>query len=163
MIVRGLTNSDRERIRKKRAEGHCSDKDEAEIKKTPKGRVMLRWRCISSAGDITMSAVLNMRDDTFMCEAIKSDEARPGGIGRIYSPCFCLYSFSITSYLHFFCCSVCVWFLSAQLTLSPQIILLFISQPCRKLIQKKNAENSFLIQPYRTPLSPFFIFFSLRS
>lgn len=39
---------------------------------------------------ITMSAVPNIRDDTLMCEAIKSDEARAGGIVRIYSLCPCV-------------------------------------------------------------------------
>lgn len=65
------------------------------------GGVMLPWWCITSAGDITMSAVLNMRDDTFMCEAIKSDEVRPGGIGRIYSLCFSSISFTLTPFPYF--------------------------------------------------------------
>lgn len=62
---------------------------------------MLPWWCITSAGDITMSAVLNMRDDTFMCEAIKSDEVRPGGIGGIYSLCFSSITSTLTSFLYF--------------------------------------------------------------
>lgn len=59
----------------KRREGHHGDKDETKIKKTQRGGVMLRWRCITSAGDFTMSAVSNMRDDTFTCEVIKRNEA----------------------------------------------------------------------------------------
>lgn len=61
---------------------------------------MLHWWRITSAGDITMSAVLNIRDDTFMCEAIKSDEARLGGIGRIYRLCLSLTLFPLTSFHH---------------------------------------------------------------
>lgn len=55
---------------------------------------MLHWWCITSAGNITMSAVLSVRNDTFMCEAIKSDEVRPGGIGRIYNLCISLLTLS---------------------------------------------------------------------
>lgn len=76
---------------------------------------MLYWWCITSAGDITIGAVLNMRNDTFMFGAIKSDEARPGGIDRIYSLYLCN-SFPQTSsllllflwfYLHYstLCCT----------------------------------------------------------
>lgn len=61
-----------------------------------------RWR-ITSAGDITMSAVLNMKDDTFMCEAIKSDEARPGGIGRIHSLSLTLFPPDIIPLSRFLC------------------------------------------------------------
>lgn len=43
---------------------------------------MLRWRCITPAGDITMSAVSNMRDDSFIREAIKSNQAGPEEKGR---------------------------------------------------------------------------------
>lgn len=69
---------------------------------------MLQQRRITSAGDITMSTVLNMRDDTFMREAIKRDEARPGGI---YSLCLSVYNsvphdiippfISLCAFLHF--------------------------------------------------------------
>ena len=57
----------------RRPKGHRGDKDKAEIRQTgrERERVMLHRWCITSAGDITMSAVLNMRDGTFMCEAIK--------------------------------------------------------------------------------------------
>lgn len=92
MIERGLEKQ-RQRERRsgsERPDGHLGGKDKAEIRKIGRERVMLHWWCITSAGDITMSAVLNMRDDTFMCEAIKNDEARPGGIGRIYSVCVSL-------------------------------------------------------------------------
>lgn len=93
----GEKENDRERVGKadsgsgnERPKGHRGDKDKAEIREMERERVMLHRWGITSAGDITMSAVLNMRDDTFMCEAIKNDEARPGGIGRIYSLClFC--------------------------------------------------------------------------
>lgn len=69
----------------KRPEGHHDDKNETKKKRLREGVVMLRWRCITSAGDITMSAVSNMRDDIFMCEAIKSNEAGQEGIGKIHS------------------------------------------------------------------------------
>lgn len=76
---------------------------------------MLHWWCITSAGDITMSTVLNMRDGTFMCEAIKSDEARPGGIGRKYiQPLFLSNSFPLTSFHHLYHC----FFSTAHLTSS---------------------------------------------
>lgn len=79
--------------KKKRPEGHHGDKNKRKInkKRLREGGVMLRWRCITSAGDITMSAVSNMRDDTFMCEAIKSNEAGQEGIGKIHSLCFPLF------------------------------------------------------------------------
>lgn len=52
-------------------------------------------RCyITSAGNIIMSIVLTMRDDNFLCEVIKRDEAGPGAI---YSPSLSL--FPMTSFL----------------------------------------------------------------
>lgn len=40
----------------KRPKGFC-DKDKAQIRKIRRGAVMLHWWCITSAGNITMSAV----------------------------------------------------------------------------------------------------------
>ena len=52
-----------------------------------------------------MSAVLNMIDDTFMCGAIKSDEARLGGRGRsrIYSFYLSITLHPLTLFLYFSC------------------------------------------------------------
>lgn len=98
MIERGLEKQ--RGSGSERPKGHHGDKDKAEIREAGGEGVMLHWWCITSAGDITMSAVLDMRDDTFMCEAIKSDEARPGGIGRIYSRCLYLTLSHLTSFFH---------------------------------------------------------------
>ncbi len=119
MIAWGLEKAER-RSGSERPKGHCDDKDKTEIRETERESVMFnRWR-ITSAGDITMSAVLNMKDDTFMCEAIKCDEARPGGIGRIYS-----LSLTLSPPTSFLCLSFFVSFSTAQLTSSPCILLPF--------------------------------------
>lgn len=121
--------NDSERVGKaqtERGSGKTDHKATVVIKmrrtKTEREGVMLHWRCITSAGDITKSAVLNIEDDTFMCEAIRRDEAGPRGIGRIYG-IFLFLTISpdpITSYLFQCLCAFC----TAQLT-SKMIALLF--------------------------------------
>ncbi len=91
-----------------------------------------------------MSAVLNMKDDTFMCKAIKSDEARPRGISRIYS--FSLHSFSPDIILPSLSLSRVPSFIS-----SPQTLLLFFSLD----LTKKHS-----YPPYETVPSLFLILLS---